>query len=406
METRDRLIPITIIGRMAKNVRLLRKGIFMSQRLCTFLFLAVFILTVPACAHKQYYKSANEAYSIGDYDRAVYMSVEALKAKSDYPEAIALVQSAAPLAYQSHVKRAADYEDRQDYDSAVSEYNAIERLIAAVFSVRKDISFADVSTKKDSASSKAADAHYNRGQLLLKDAEGAKDDGKYKQAANEFHKAQEFAPNYKDSAMLYEKARKGAAVRIAVLPFGDAGYTKYGSAVTEQVISSALKLNPEFLEFVTREHLYQLEKEKELGQLGFLDPKTAVEMGNLSGAQYVVTGKVISATVDSPKRIDNKGTSTCRIREKKDQYRNGSVSWTTHELKSMAAVNSSYQIIDVKTGRIFAADTVKGDENCLPWEVSNFSNKKQTVADSRMLLGKALEKASGEIAGKLVGKFK
>ncbi|MBI4972492.1 MAG: putative toxin-antitoxin system toxin component, PIN family, partial [Candidatus Omnitrophica bacterium] len=95
----------------------------------------------------QYYKSANEAYSIGDYDRAVYMSVEALKAKSDYPEAIALVQSAAPLAYQSRIKRAADYEDRQDYDSAVSEYNAIERLIAAVFSVRKDISFADVSTK-------------------------------------------------------------------------------------------------------------------------------------------------------------------------------------------------------------------------------------------------------------------
>ncbi|MBI3756179.1 MAG: hypothetical protein HY265_08475 [Deltaproteobacteria bacterium] len=142
-------------------------------------------------------------------------------------------------------------------------------------------------------------------------------------------------------------------------------------------------------------------------------------MGNLSGAQYVVTGKVISATVDSPKRIDNKGTSTCRIREKKDQYRNGSVSWTTHELKSTAAVNSSYQIIDVKTGRITAADSVRaeeadaakwiefnGDENCLPWEVSNFSNKKQTIADSQILLGKALEKASGEIAGKLVGKFK
>ena len=105
---------------------------------------------------------------------------------------------------------------------------------------------------------------------------------------------------------------------------------------------------------------------------------------------------------------------TGRIREKKDQYRNGSVSWATHELKSTAAVNLSYQIIDVKTGRIVAADSIKteetdaakwiefnGDENCLPWEVSNFSNKKQTIADGRILLGKALEKAGGEIAAKI-----
>lgn len=391
----------------------------MFQRFCTFLFLAAFILTVTACAHKQYYKSANEAYSIGDYDRAVYMSVEALKAKSDYPEAIALVQSAAPLAYESHVKRAADYEGRQDYDSAVSEYKAIERLTGAVFSVRRDVSFADVSTKKDAASRMVAEAHYKRGQSLLKEAEDTREEGKYKQAAHEFRNTQEFLPNYKNSSTLYEKARKGAVVRVAVLQFGDAGYSKYGPVVTEQIISTAMKRNPEFLEFVTREHLYQIEKEKELGQLGFLDTKTAIEMGNLVGAQYVVTGKVLSAMVDTPKRVDNKRTNACRIREKKDQYRNGSVSWATHELKSMAVINSSYQIIDVKTGRITAADSVRmeeaddakwiefnGDESCLPWEVSNFSNKKQTIAGSQILLGKAIEKASGEIATKLVERFK
>ncbi len=87
---------------------------FMTQRLCTFLLLAGFILTVTACAHKQYYQNANEAYGVGDYDRAVYMSVEALKAKSDYPEAIALLNSAVPLSYESHIKKTAAYEDRQD----------------------------------------------------------------------------------------------------------------------------------------------------------------------------------------------------------------------------------------------------------------------------------------------------
>ena len=113
----------------------------MSHRLYAFLFLVVSILTITACAHKQYYHNANEAYSIGDYDRAVYMSVEALKAKSDYSEAIALLNSAASLAYESHIKRAAAYEDRQDYDSAVFEYNGIERLNAALVLVKKDISF-------------------------------------------------------------------------------------------------------------------------------------------------------------------------------------------------------------------------------------------------------------------------
>ncbi|MBI5410287.1 MAG: hypothetical protein HZA14_13070 [Nitrospirae bacterium] len=386
---------------------------------CLFLLLLIAIF-MTACAHRRFYESATVAFNSGDYDGAVYNSVEALKNKPDYPEAIALLRNSVTPAYEYHIRVAKRNEDAHDFDRAIAEYKSIERLIEAVSSVRRDIILDDVSEKKRIASDNAAEAHYNRGRTLLQEGEENHDRNKLIAAAIEFRTAQEFVPGYKYSQSLYERARKGGVTRIAVLPFQDANvFTDYRGALADQIIAAAMKKNTEFIDFITREHLGKIEKEKAIYQLGIVDSKTAIEMGKALGVHYIVTGKVISAVIDGPKRTDAKGSNSCRVREKKDQYRDGYAIWTTYELKSTAVVSASFQVIDVKTGQIIGADTVrpeetdvarwkefKGDEDCLPWEIRHFSNGKTTVDGGPVLQGRAFEKASEEIALKLLERSK
>lgn len=391
----------------------------MPKRLRPLIIVVILFLICAGCAHKTYYKNATAAYNSGNFDTAVYMSVNALKSKPDYPEALDLLRNAIPVAYERHIKRADDYEKLKNYDAAVIEYRAIERLTSAVASVRGDIILEGVSDKKEFASGKAAESLYRDGLALLQEGEARRDNEKLKAAAIKFRKAQEFVSGYKDSRSLYDTARKGAMVRLAILPYRESGYTNYGKTLTDQIIARAVKLNPEFLEFVTRENLYDIEREKIISRTGIIEPRTAVEMGKVLGVQYIVIGKVLSATVDAPARKDTRGSRTCRIKDSNDRERNASVSWVIYELKATAEVNTTFQLIDVKTGQIVGADIVKtkeddwamwmdygGDEGCLTYGEKSLHNGRRTVEGRDVLLSKAIEKASTEIAGKLVERFK
>lgn len=389
---------------------------FHSKIYCLFFAL---LLAVSGCAYKRLYADASVAYNSGDYDNAVYKSAEALKDKPDYPEAIALLKNAAPLAYERHIKRAAGFEERGNFDGAVAEYQEIGRLIYAVASVRKDIDLEDVSDRRGAAALKAAEAHYRLGQSLLREGEKANDSAKFKQASTEFRAAQRFVAGYRDSGALYEKARQGAVVRVAVLPFRANVFSNYGRMIADQVVADAMKKAPEFLEFVTRDHLSEIEGEKEIHQMGVVDSKTAIEMGKVLGVQHIIIGNVLTVTVDTPGQVDTRGSSSCNVAKRKEPERIAAVAWTTHEQKSSALVNASFQVIDVKTGQIIVADSIRmdvvdiakwmeftGAGDCLTWDARNFSNGKKDVDGAQILINRAIEKTSGEIAGKLVERFR
>lgn len=386
------------------------------DKILFFLSLAVFI---TACAHERYYEMAGTAFNTGDYDGAVYNSVEALKSKPDYIEALMLLRNAIKPAYDYHLSAAKAYESKQEFDRAVAEYKSIERLIEAVSSVRKDIILDDVSKIKRQSSHKAAEAHYSRGKALLEEGEKTRNRSRLLEAAIEFRKAQEFMPGYKQSSSLYERAREGGVTRVAVLPFVHLNaFTDYGDALADQIIAAGMRKDAEFIDFITREHLRRVEGEQIMSSAGLLDPRSAAGIGKVLGVHYIVTGKIISAIVDGPKRTDAKGSDRCQVKEKKDRYRDGNVYWATHELKATAVVHVSFQLIDIKTGQIITADTVrpeqtdvakwqefKGDEDCLPSEVRHFSNGKTNIDSGTVLLGTAFEKASDEIAEKVFGKL-
>lgn len=379
----------------------------------------ILTLICAGCAHRGYYKNAISAYNSGNYDAAVYMSLNALKSKPDYPEALVLLRNAAPLAYEHHIRQAESQKKLKNYDAAVNEYSAIEKLASAVASVRRDMIFEGVADIKALASRNAAEAHYAAGLTLLHEGEAARDNKIMRSAAIRFRKSYEFVPGYEDSMSLYDRARYGAMVRMAILNFSSNSWTDYGKIITDQILAKAVRQNPEFLEFVAGEHLYDVEKRRLFGRSGILDSNTAVKMGKAEGVQYIVVGMVNSANVDRPGRRDTRGSATCRIRESKDRERNGSAYWTIYELKAIATINFTYQLIDVRTGQIGSSDIVNasgndatrwmtygGDEGCLPSSASFLLNARQTVEGDRVLLERAIDKASTEIANKLVEKFK
>ena len=91
---------------------------------------------------------------------------------------------------------------------------------------------------------------------------------------------------------------------VAVLRFdnntGDERYAHLGRAMSAMMISDLSVI--EGIRFVERERVEVLLEELDLQQSGYADPATAVNVGMISGAQYVITGAF--ASVDPEMRLD------------------------------------------------------------------------------------------------------
>ncbi len=107
---------------------------------------------------------------------------------------------------------------------------------------------------------------------------------------------------------------RGAASRsdrktVAVLSFtngsGDPQYDPLGKGIAAMMISD-LSSVPE-VQLVERERLADITGELQLQQSKLVDPRTAVSVGKLTGAQYVVTGAITA--LDPKVRLDTRVVS-------------------------------------------------------------------------------------------------
>lgn len=93
---------------------------------------------------------------------------------------------------------------------------------------------------------------------------------------------------------------------VAILRFDnntdDARLDNLGRALSSMLISDLSVI--EEIQLVEREQLEELLNELQLQQSGYVDPSTAVTMGMIVGAEYVVTGAFL--TVDPEMRLDTR----------------------------------------------------------------------------------------------------
>lgn len=443
------------------------------RRLFSAFAIGVVFLIAGCAGFSQYGKLEESArtYSVrGDYDNAVFQVVTSLKLKPDYDKSQELIVDVFPRAVDAHlekIKAAKSNGAKFKWDTVVAEYEALNKINQAVKTlpaltngktkqlIRFDIQDyttilveptnnaaedhyqegkrlfgkegmvnRDQAAKEFSAANKyvpgykdaitlAADGYYREGLLLAK----AEDVDTQKKAAKAFKTAQHYVSGYKDSADLYEKARKAGVKRIAIIPFENkSGKSQFGGiseAIVDGTVSDVMgdSSATEFLEIISRDQLEQVMQEQKLGMTGFVNEKTATQLGNILGVKEIVTGKITQIIVSrekiTPKRYRLKETVCAREDAKGKCIQNAEVyaDVTEYNRTAGATITGSYSVIDVKTAAIkkqvnlegkytFSAEwaTYSGDETALG-KPGFFRDSKAQVRD---LISKSEQNAPGE----------
>ncbi len=126
---------------------------------------------------------------------------------------------------------------------------------------------------------------------------------------------------------------------LAIVDF-DTTHTKYnylGRQLAE-LIGDAV-INSNLFDVVERDKLNTIVKEQSFSGSGMVDPNSAIRMGSMVGARYLMTGKVVSADVEKTS-FSGYGVATAK---------------TTYILKVSA------RVIDTKTGRVMFSGTESGN---------------------------------------------
>jgi tetratricopeptide (TPR) repeat protein len=390
---------------------------------------AFFIILLWGCTPKGW-EYAQKEYAQGNNYEAVKWTASTLREKPNYKDAVVFLSNVLPTIYNDLHQKAKASESRNDWDNAVAWYRQLKSISDIVQSIppqtdedtKAVVKFEtkDVSSELDNAINKAAELHYNAGVNL-------ENSSRSKEAAKEYTKALEYIPNYKDASERYEKMRTAAIKRVAIMPFenksGKEQFGAIGENLSDQSISAAMSdsKNMEFLEFVTRDRLYELMSEKQLDDFGQLDEKTASNAGKVLGIHSFVFGKVNTIAINTPPetKTDVQQTATLYDSKTKQNY-NVSATVTVTTRKSSATLKCTYQIIDVSKGTIVKSGTVdwteeaiikfgrfRGQESALNYEYRNLCSKEEEHPPSEdILVTNAIEKLSRKLATEVAGYFR
>ncbi len=413
---------------IVKSVAKSKLGVFM-RKVYNLFGVLLFVTIFYSCTPKSW-ELAQREYSKGNIYEAVMWSASTLREKPNYKDAIVFLTGVLPTTYNDLNQKAKSSESRNDWDNAVDIYRQIAKISDIVKSIlpqtdedtKTVVKFEtkDVSSELENAINKAAELHYNAG-VNLENSSRSKD------AAKEYTKALEFIPNYKDASERYEKMRNAAIKRVAIMTFenksGKEQFGVIGENISDLTISAAMSdsKNMEFLEFVTRDRLNELMAEKQLGQVGQLDEKTASNAGKVLGIHSFIFGKVNAVTINTPPETKSEVQQNGKVWDKNTQ-KNYDVSAivTVTTRKATATVKCTYQIIDVTRGTNLKSGTVdgteevvikfgrfRGNEAALNNEYSNLCSKEEEYPPSEdVLVTKAIETLSQKLATEVAGYFR
>ena len=230
-------------------------------------------------------------------------------------------------------------------------------------------------SKKD-----AAEYHYAKGRDLARnmDREGNKE------AAKQFRYALEYADNYRDAKDRYNEARKLGTTRLGVSEFENIANSEFGNigySISNSILSRFSR-NPdefEFFEVLDRDALDRILAEQKLSLSGLMDESTTAELGELTGVNSILVGKITMATAERERFDPVPKSFSKEVKVGEEKYMDGdkektrdiketvTVSMLMHQKKARATVSATYKILDITTGRLIATDELSHTED---WEGS------------------------------------
>jgi hypothetical protein len=300
-----------------------------------------------------YYKS----HSTDDHKRAVYSYMEA-QAYFNKVKSVG-VNLEFPTHYESSFSESKEIYLSARYEEAVvalenEDFATAETIIREIILI--DDSFGDIKDMKVLA---VAEPAYRKGKQLMNQK-------KYRQAYYSFHGIITQFTTYKDAVALREFCREKGSYTVAFLPFENtSGKSGLEHAIAAQIINELLSLNDPFLRIIDRQHLETLLQEQKLGLSGIVDESTAVNAGNLIGAQAVFTGKLITFRMNQGnlQQETRRGYHSYTVKKNdpvtgkvvtETQYKK--VTYNVFNQANSVAASFQYKLISTETGEILLAD--------------------------------------------------
>ncbi len=359
------------------------------------------------------YKSAKNFHKQRNYYKAAFYASKSLKLNANNKKALYLFEKSFLSAIdinESKIKNLEKIGNDSKWPKIYHLYDELKKLSIELESIHSiTISYGlnlipqDYTQKLEKIGPLAAEYHYTKGLDYRKN----KDKQSQKLAANEFMYAQEFVPSYKNSIKLYEEARAAAIITLLIRPFE--GKQNLVTYIRDQLMMVQSKKSKEFLRIITRDQMHSILDEQRLQLSGMVNGDQAVEIGELSAANHILSASLVTTHRPSKKITTKDIGQEKNVVLRKEKYIDdngdekikkikGNVYATVDYSKKSAESNLSltYQINDVNSGELIYSGTVKtnskffhewatykGDKRALSTNYKNLLRYKEEFAPSK-----------------------
>lgn len=239
--------------------------------------------------------------------------------------------------------------EEQKYNEAEKKFGEIKKL---------DPSYKDAQELGDIA---YLEPLYNKGKSEMEVMH-------YRAAYDAFGKVIQKRTGYKDTESLRKKCLELGTLTIAILPFENATTTTgLDARAAAYTLEALTKIKDPFLRVVDREHTEAILQEQKLQLSGIVDQNTAVAVGELVGAQLLLTGTVLNYS-------EKKGTMRSKQRDAYVEYkekvlnqadgkyylqsRYKPTTYTEYYNTNTSSLSFQYKLISLKTGEIIKTEII------------------------------------------------
>jgi TolB-like protein len=205
---------------------------------------------------------------------------------------------------------------------------------------------------------------------LYKQATTAFNSERYREAYEKYELVRKRIPGYKDAEAKINQSLERGLFTIALLPFENgSGVTGLDTRMNAYALEAMTSVDDPFLRVVDRGNMELILEEQKLALSGIFNQETAASVGQMLGAQALLTGTVISYSTDrgSPQRFSRDGFERYQVKmvnaEGKEYFetRYNKVNYNEFVRQNRASVKVQFRVISLSTGEILQSKTIERD---------------------------------------------
>jgi tetratricopeptide (TPR) repeat protein len=193
--------------------------------------------------------------------------------------------------------------------------------------------------------------------------------GRYREAYDCYDKVITRKIDYKDAVARKKECLDKGIYTVAMMSFENASGTPgIDAKVSAYALNALTGINDPFLRIVDRENMETIIKEQQLQLSGVIDENTAVQVGQLVGAQALLTGTVLSynekkGTLRSLQRDGYASFLDKELNKADGKYysvtKYKKTTFTEFYNSNSCTVSFQYKLINLKTGEIIKTEIIQ-----------------------------------------------